>query len=77
MNKYIFITNEGITYQPNSDSIEPDCENAQVIGFSDGNTQEEAFDNLLKENTQLKHTNFNKITSYHVEEERPKIFYIK
>lgn len=77
MNKYIFITNEGMTYQPDSDSIDPDCENAQVIGFSNGNNQEEAFDNLLKENTQLKYTNFNEITCYQVKEGRPKIFYIK
>ena len=77
MNKYIFITNEGVTYQPNSKSIEPDCENSQVIGFANGNNEKEAFDNLLKENTQLKDTNFNEITCYQVKEEPPRIFYIK
>ena len=27
MNKYIFLTDEGYTYQPNSTSDVPDCEN--------------------------------------------------
>lgn len=31
MKKYIFLTTEGYTYQPNSESIEPDCDNAQLI----------------------------------------------
>lgn len=77
MNKYIFITNEGITYQPNSKSIEPDCENAQVIGFAYGNNQEEAFDYLLKENMQLKDTNFSEVSCYQLKEEQSKIFYMK
>lgn len=25
MNNYLFLTNEGYTYQPDSESIEPDC----------------------------------------------------
>lgn len=40
MNNYLFLTNEGYTYQPDSESIEPDCENSQLIGISPGNTQE-------------------------------------
>lgn len=31
MNKYIFLTTEGYTYQPNSQSIELNCDNAQLI----------------------------------------------
>ena len=49
MSSYIFLTNEGYTYQPNSNSIEPDCENAQLIGISNGENQQEAFENLIKE----------------------------
>ena len=41
MNWYIFITNEGYTYQPNSESNEPDCENAQVLGIGLGNDDKE------------------------------------
>ena len=33
MKNYIFITEEEVTYQPNSTSPEPDIENCQVIGF--------------------------------------------
>ena len=47
MDNYIFISNEGHTFQPNSNSIEPDCENEQVLGYASGNTEEEAFKNLL------------------------------
>ena len=34
MKSYIFITTEGFTYQPGSESPEPDVENCQVIGFA-------------------------------------------
>ena len=54
MSSYIFLTNEGYTYQPNSNSIEPDCENAQMIGISNGENQKEAFENLIKEREYLK-----------------------
>ena len=49
MNNYLFLTNEGYTYQPDSESIEPDCENAQLIGIASGDTQEDAFKNLINE----------------------------
>lgn len=35
---YLFITTEGYTYQPNSESIEPDVENCQVIASAEGGT---------------------------------------
>ena len=47
MKSYIFITNEGFTFQPNSEDYEPDIENSQVIGFAKGNNQNDAFNNLL------------------------------
>jgi hypothetical protein len=61
MNNYIFITNEGVTYQPNNTSLEADIENCQVIGFSKGNNEEDAFKNLKKDNKFLLNTNFNEI----------------
>jgi len=61
MKKYIFITEEGITYQPNSLSPEPDIENCQVIGFAKGRDEKEAFINLIKENEHLLNTTFNEI----------------
>ena len=64
MNKYIFLTNEGYTYESNSESVEPDNENAQVIGIVAGNNENEAFDKLLKEYEDLKNSNFNEIYCY-------------
>ena len=64
MINYIFVTSEGHTFQPNSKSIEPDIENLQAIGFSQGKNSKDAFRNLLKENKYLMNTTFNAITSY-------------
>lgn len=64
MNKYIFLTTEGYTYQPNSESIEPDCDNAQLLGKTEGNNQEEAFENLLKKYQYLKDSNFEEVYCY-------------
>jgi len=61
MKNYIFITYEGYTYQPNTDSVEPDIENCQVIGFTRGSNEKEAFENLIKENDYLLSTTFNEI----------------
>ena len=64
MNKYIFITDEGYTYQPNSNSLEPDCENAQVLGIAAGENENDAFKNLLEQNGYLKDSSFNEIYCY-------------
>lgn len=64
MKSYIFLTFEGHTYQPYSESIEPDIENLQVIGISEGNTSRMAFENLIKENNHLLERTFNEIISY-------------
>ncbi len=80
MKSYIFITTEGFTFQPNSESSEPDIENCQVIGFADGKDLEEAFDNLMAENEYLLETNFNEITGYELKHKEyqkfSKTFYI-
>lgn len=80
MNNYLFLTNEGYTYQPDSESIEPDCENSQLIGIASGNTQEEAFKNLLKEKEYLTEFNFNKVYCYKLDDDfksSKRYFYIK
>ena len=61
MKSYIYITKEGCTYQPNSINPEPDIENCQVIGFANGNDENEAFRNLIKENKYLLNTRFNEL----------------
>lgn len=58
---YIFYTTEGYTYQPNSEAMEPDIENLQVLGFAAGETEEEAFKNLLDENEWLLETTFDQV----------------
>lgn len=58
MKSFIFITNEGYTYQPNSDRSEPDIENCQVIEFSEGNDENDAFKKLINENEYLLKTSF-------------------
>jgi len=61
---YIFISQEGNTYQPDSDSSEPDIENCQVIGFAEGNTAELAFRRLVRENEYLLETTFDEVIAY-------------
>lgn len=58
---FIFITFEGATFQPNSESDINDIENMQVIGFEKGFTVSEAFENLKQNQKYLKNTNFDEI----------------
>ena len=69
MNKYIFLTTEGYTYQPNSESIEPDCDNAQLIGIAQGENQEEAFKDLLDKYYYLKTSNFEEVYCYQLNDD--------
>ena len=80
MNKYIFLTTEGYTYQPNSESIEPDCDNAQLIGIAQGENQEETFKDLLDKYYYLKTSNFEEVYCYKLDdsyEKSKKYFHIK
>jgi hypothetical protein len=69
MNSYIFITREGYTFQPNTDAIEPDIENCQVIGFADGLNPHQAFENLLRDNSYLSQTTFNELICYELKKD--------
>jgi hypothetical protein len=64
MNSYIFITTEGYTFQPGSESIEPDIENCQVIGFAKAKDEQDAFQNLVRENDYLLETTFDDVICY-------------
>lgn len=64
MKNYIFLTTEGYTFQPNSESIDPDIDNLQVIGFAKGENSKKAFQSLLRENNYLKNTTFDEMFSY-------------
>jgi hypothetical protein len=78
MKSYIFITTEGVTYQPNSESVEPDIENCQTIGFAEGKNERRAFENLILENGHLMGTTFDQIKCYELknraDEKLPTIF---
>jgi hypothetical protein len=64
MPSYIFLSGEGSTFQPGSESEVPDIENLQVIGISDGVTPAQALRNLLEENYYLRETTFQEIFCY-------------
>lgn len=67
MRTFIFVTSEGSTYQPNSDSSIPDVENMQVLGFATGANEEEALANLLDENNWLRESSFNNFVCFELE----------
>lgn len=69
MKAYIFITQEGVTYQPSSRSEEPDIDNCQVIGFAKGNDKNEAFQNLIEENEYLLDTSFDEVVCFELKDE--------
>jgi hypothetical protein len=74
MKKYIFITCEGSTFQPNSESPEPDIENIQVIGFEQGDSVNDAFNQLLEKNEYLLNTNFDEIFSIQLANDKREYF---
>lgn len=61
---YIFLTQEGHTYQPNSTSIEPDVENVQMLGIAHGPHATAAFERLAEANPWLRETTFDKVYCY-------------
>ena len=63
MRSFIFVTSEGFTFQPNSESVTPDVENLQVIGFAQGENAETAFRQLSADNPWLQQTTFRKVQS--------------
>ena len=56
MAEYIFYTTEGFTQDPDGEEVE----NCQLIGSAFGNDENEAKNNLLKENPWLKEHSFDK-----------------
>jgi len=64
MKSYIFITTEGYTFQPESESLEPDIENCQVIGFAQGTNEQDAFENLIRQNDYLLEIAFDELICY-------------
>lgn len=77
MKFYIFITSEGYTFQPDSDSPIPDIENCQVLGFGSGVDSDDAFRNFLKENEFLLDTSFVEVTALELANTKERYFNLK
>ncbi len=73
MKKYIFLTDEWFTQQPDW----KDIENTQVIWISKWNNPKQAFDNLKEDNNWILETSFNKVYCYELENNETEYFYIK
>jgi hypothetical protein len=76
MKWYIFITNEGFTFTPNSECQEPDIENCQVIGFGKGENAQKAFEDMLISQEYLMKTNFDKIIGLELKNEVREYFFL-
>lgn len=77
MKSYIFITSEGHTFQPESDSSTPDIENCQVLGFGSGVDADGAFRNFLRENEFLLDTSFDEVAALELANNEEKYFSLK
>ncbi len=77
MAEYIFLTTEGSTFQPNSNSPEPDIENIQVIGFAGGDTVQDAAMRLVESNEYLADTSFEEIFAIQLADERKEYFSLR
>jgi hypothetical protein len=64
MKYYIFITPEGMTYQPGSDTLLPDVENCQVLGFGEGPGVTEAISTFLDNHPWLYQMSFDHVVAY-------------
>lgn len=74
---FIFITFEGMTFQPNNEAVMPDIENMQVIGFSKGKNSKEAFENLKIKSPYLFDTTFEEIIAIELKEKKFEYFNLK
>jgi len=75
LHDYIFLTSEGTTFQPDSKSMEPDIENLQVIGFSNGVNARDAFERLLNDNKYLLDTSFDEIFGMQLDQNNTKTYF--
>ena len=69
MNSYIFLTDEGYTFEPDSAGESRKIENLQVIGFAQGADADEAYRNLISENSYLRATSFEEIFCYQLDKD--------
>lgn len=58
---FIFLTDEGYTFQPDSDLVDSEIDNLQVLGFSEGVNVDKAIENFIQENKFLNELNFDNV----------------
>ena len=68
MNSYIFLTDEGYTFQPETEAEPIEIESLQTIGIAKGTDAMDAYRNLLAENPHLQEKRFEKVFCYQVDE---------
>ncbi len=68
MNSYIFLTDEGYTFQPETEDEPVVIDSLETIGTAQGTDAMDAYRNLLAENPQLQERKFEKIFCYQVDE---------
>lgn len=68
MNTYIFLTDEGYTFQPETEAEPVVIDSLQMIGTAKGSDAMDAYSNLLAENPHLQEKRFEKIFCYQVDE---------
>jgi hypothetical protein len=69
MNSYIFLTDEGYTFQPETGDEPMEIENLRVIGTAQGADANTAYRNLLAENPHLQPRTFQRIFCYQLEKD--------
>jgi len=75
---FLFITPDGLTFScPNKEY--PDVENLQIIGWEEGNNEEDAFNNFLKNNKWLLETCFDRVICLEIKKgiDEAKVFSLK
>jgi hypothetical protein len=68
MNSYIFLTDEGYTFQPETEDEPVVIDSLQTIGTARGADAMDAYRNLLAANPHLQERKFEKIFCYQVDE---------
>ena len=68
MNSYIFLTDEGYTFQPETEAEPVVIDSLETIGTAKGTNAMDAYRNLLAENPLLRERKFEKIFCYQVDE---------
>lgn len=68
MNSYIFLTDEGYTFQPETEDEPVVIDSLQTIGTAKGTDAMDAYRNLLAENPHLQERRFEKVFCYQVDE---------